>query len=64
MKQFIIWAGTAAPLSRYVTYIPTLAIHLDSPEDNWRLVRRLLSKVGLWLPRQLQKDASWIAPFP
>jgi hypothetical protein len=63
MKEFIIWAGTAPPLSRYVTYIPTLGIYLDSPEYKWRLVRGLVSKFGPWLPRQLKQDASWIAPF-
>jgi hypothetical protein len=63
MKEFIIWAGTGPPLSRYVTYIPTLAIYLDSPEYKWRLVRGLVSRVGPWLPRQLKLDARWIAPF-
>jgi hypothetical protein len=63
MKEFIIWAGTGGPLSRYVTQIPTLGIYLDSPEYKWRLVRGLVSKVGPWLPRQLKEDASWIAPF-
>ena len=64
MKEFIIWAGTGGPLSRYVTHIPTLGIYLDSPEYKWRLVRGLVSKVGPWLPRQLKEHASWIAPFP
>jgi hypothetical protein len=63
MKEFIIWAGTAPPLSRYVTQIPTLGIYLDSPEYKWRFVRGLVSKFGPWLPRQLKQDASWIAPF-
>jgi hypothetical protein len=64
MKEFIIWAGTAPPLSRYATYIPTLGIYLDSPEYKWRLARGLVSKFGHWLPRQIQRDARWIAPFP
>ena len=38
MKEFIIWAGTAPPLSRYVNHIPTLGIYLDSPEYKWRLL--------------------------
>jgi hypothetical protein len=63
MKELVIWAGTAAPLSRYVTYIPTLGIYLDSPEYRWRLVRGLVSKFGTWLPRRLQPDARWIAPL-
>jgi hypothetical protein len=63
MKEFIIWGGTAPPLSRYVTYIPTLEIYLDSREYKWRLVRTLVSKFGPWLPRQLRSNALWIAPF-
>jgi len=63
MKEFIIWAGTAPPLSRYATHIPTLGIYLDSPEYKWRLMRGLVSKVGPWLPKHLKEDASWIAPF-
>jgi hypothetical protein len=63
MKEFVIWAGTAPPLSRYVAYIPALGIHLDSPEYSWRLVRGLVSKFGHWLPREVQQDACWIAPF-
>ncbi|MCX6632278.1 MAG: hypothetical protein NTW28_32095 [Candidatus Solibacter sp.] len=63
MKEFIIWAGTAPPLSRYVTYIPTVGVYLDSPEYKWRLARGVVSKVGPWLPRWLQLDARWIAPF-
>jgi hypothetical protein len=63
MKEFILWAGTAPPLSRYVTFIPTLGIHLDAPEYKWRLVRGLVSKFGPWLPTKLKPDARWIAPF-
>ena len=63
MRELILWAGTAPPLSRYVTYIPTLQIHLDSREYMWRMARRLVSKTGPWLPRRLQPDARWIAPF-
>ena len=62
-REFIIWAGTAPPLSRYVTYIRTLGIHLDVPNYPWRLARRVVSKCGPWLPKQLQTDAQWIAPF-
>jgi hypothetical protein len=63
MKEFIIWPGTAPPLSRYVTYLPTLGIYLDSPEYKWRVVRGRVSKLAPWLPRHLKPDARWIAPF-
>ena len=62
-RVFTIWGGTAPPLSRYVKYIPTLGIHLDLPDFRWRLVRRLVTKAGPWLPKRLGQDAQWIAPF-
>ncbi len=63
VRLFTIWGGTGPPLSRYVKYIPTMGIHLDLPGFRWRLVRRLVTKAGPWLPRRLGLDAQWIAPF-
>ena len=63
MNELIIWAGTGPPLSRYVKYIPTLAIHLDSPAYLWRLLRLSVSTFGPWLPKKLKPDARWVAPF-
>jgi hypothetical protein len=63
MKEFIIWAGTAQPLSRYATPIPTVGVYLDSPEYKWRLVRGLISTVGPLLPGRLKPNSRWIAPF-
>jgi len=63
VRLFTIWGGTSPPLSRYVKYLPTLGIHLDLPGFRWRLVRRLVTKAGPWLPRRLGQDAQWIAPF-
>ncbi len=63
MKEFIVWGGTAPPLSRYAPHIPTVGVYLDSPEYKWRLVRGLLSEFGSWLPKRLKADARWIAPF-
>jgi hypothetical protein len=62
-KELIFWAGTAAPLSRYVTFVPTLGIYIDRPDYGWRLVRRTVSKFGPWLPKRARADARWIAPF-
>jgi hypothetical protein len=64
MRLFTIWGGTSPPLSRYVKYIPTLGIHLDLPNYQWRLARRLVAEFGPWLPQGLKSDARWIAPFP
>ncbi len=63
MKELIIWAGTAPPLSRYATYIPTMGIHFDSPASWWRLLRQSVSLIGPWLPKELRQDARWVAPF-
>jgi hypothetical protein len=64
MKELILWDGTAGPLSRYITLIPTLGIYLDSRNYIWRLVRGLVSKFGPLLPWKLRRVAHWIAPFP
>jgi hypothetical protein len=63
MKYFTIWGGTGAPLSRYVKYIPTLAVHLDLPSLSWRLARRMVTRLGPRLPKRLRQDVWWIAPF-
>jgi hypothetical protein len=63
MDEFVIWAGTGPPLSRYVKYIPTLGIHLDSPSYLWRLLRISVSKFGPLLPEKLRPDARWVGPF-
>lgn len=62
-KELTFWGGTARPLSRYATPIPTLGIYLDSPAYAWRLVRGLVSRFGPWLPWKLTQHARWIAPF-
>jgi hypothetical protein len=62
-KLVSIWGGTSPPLSRYVKYLPTLGVHLDLPGFRWRLVRRLVTKAGPWLPKRFGLDAQWIAPF-
>jgi len=63
MREFIIWAGTSAPLSRYAKYIHTLGVYLDFPNPSWRLTRRLVSILGPWLPQDFRFTARWIAPF-
>jgi hypothetical protein len=63
MREFVIWAGTGPPLSRYVRRIHTLGIHLDLPAYHWRVARRFVTNLGPWLPKRLREDASWIAPF-
>lgn len=63
MKELVIWSGTAAPLSRYATYIPTAGIYLDRPTWGWRFLRGLASRVGPLLPKDIRQDVRWISPF-
>jgi hypothetical protein len=52
VKEFIIWEGTGAPLSRYATQIPALGVYLDSPGYQWRLARLAVSTLAALLPEQ------------
>jgi len=63
MKTLDFWASTTRPLSRYARKIPTLGIYLDSPECLWRMVRGVVSKLGPWLPGEIEQQVLWIAPF-
>jgi hypothetical protein len=59
LRELVIWAGTAPPLSRYVTYRPAIGVHLDAPTYAWRVARFLISRVRFWLPRRLADAANW-----
>jgi hypothetical protein len=61
LKELVIWSDTGPPLSRYVTYIPTIEVRLDAPTSVWRVARRVISAVGPWLPRRLALAARWVA---
>lgn len=63
LNKVIIWGGTAPPLSRYVTSVPTIGVHLDVPSHAWRVARSLISTVGPWLPKRFHTDVRWVAPF-
>lgn len=61
LHDLVIWAGTAPPLSRYVTQIPTINIRIDVPSYRWRVARWILSNAGPYLPRRFAAAARWIA---
>jgi hypothetical protein len=63
LKELVIWADTGPPLSRYVTYAPSIGVQLDAPTYPWRFARFLLSTVGPWLPKRLAAAAQWLACF-
>jgi hypothetical protein len=61
LEELVIWAGTGPPLSRYVSYVPTIGVRLDSPTYWWRAARLFVSRVGPRLPRRLAAAAQWIS---
>jgi len=64
LNELVMWADTGPPLSRYVTYMPTIGVHLDVPTYVWRVARGFISTVGPWLPRRLASAAQWVVPHP
>ncbi len=60
LPELVIWAGTGPPLSRYVSYPPTIGIRLDVPTPSWRIARMLISTIGPHLPRRWANAAQWL----
>jgi hypothetical protein len=60
LKELVIWNGTGPPLSRYVSYPPTIVVRLDVPSIAWRLARLCVSKVGPHLPGRLASAVQWV----
>jgi hypothetical protein len=61
LEELVIWDDTRPPLSRYVTYAPTVGIRLDVPTLSWRVARSLISTLTPHLPRRLAAAAQWIS---
>lgn len=61
LKELVIWGDTGPPLSRYVSYPPTIGVQLDVPTFAWRAARFFMSKVGPHLPRRLASTVRWIS---
>ena len=60
LKELVIWGGTGPPLSRYVSYPPTIGVRLDVPTLSWRVARFCMSKLGPHLPRRLASAVRWV----
>lgn len=60
LEELVIWSDTGPPLSRYVSYTPTIGIRLDIPTYSWRVARRFISTITPHLPRRLAAAAQWI----
>ena len=63
VRELVIWSETGPPLSRYVTYLPSVGVHVDVPSYPWRVVSFLASKVAPWLPKRLGKVVQWFICF-
>ena len=63
MPELRFWAGTSRPLSRYAYALPSMQVYLDVRTRHWRLIRSLITMVGVQMPRRYGADLSWIAPF-
>lgn len=61
LEELVIWSDTGPPLSRYVTYVPTIGVRLDAPTYLWRTTRGFLSTIKPWLPKRFAVAAQWIA---
>ena len=60
LKELVIWGDTGPPLSRYVSYPPTIGVRLDVPTVTWRAARFFISKFGPHLPRRLASAVQWM----
>jgi hypothetical protein len=60
LKELVIWGDTGPPLSRYVSYPPTIGVWLDVPTLAWRAARWCMSKVGPHLPTRLASAVRWV----
>jgi hypothetical protein len=61
LKELVIWGDTQPPLSRYVTYAPTVCVRLDIPTLSWRVARSLISTITPHLPKRIAAAAQWIS---
>ena len=59
--ELFFWAGSAPPLSRYVTNIPAVRVHLDTPTPGWRLMRAAIGMAPPRVSKWIGKDLSLIA---
>jgi hypothetical protein len=55
--ELMFWSGCAPPLARYVTNIPAIRVHLDTPTPGWRLMRAAIgvaqSHSSEWIANKL-----------
>jgi hypothetical protein len=60
LEELVIWSETGPPLSRYVSYVPTVGVRFDVPTYSWRLAALFISAIMPLLPRRLAAAAQWV----
>jgi hypothetical protein len=60
LQELVIWSDTGPPLSRYVSYVPTVGIRFDVPTYSWRVAARFISAIMPVLPKRLAAAARWV----
>jgi hypothetical protein len=63
LRELTFWAGVGGALGRYVEFVPSSRICIDSRQTGWKVVRSLIGKVGPRLPRRVQRDLDWVVPI-
>ncbi len=56
VRELRFWAGASAPLSRYCTFIPTVACSLDRQQPYWRAACNLASRIATRFPSVIPAD--------
>jgi hypothetical protein len=60
LQELVIWSDTGPPLSRYVSYVPTVGIRFDVPKYSWRVAVWMISAIMPVLPKRLAAAAQWV----
>jgi hypothetical protein len=60
LQELVIWSDTGPPLSRYVSYVPTVGIRFDVPKYSWRIAGWFISAIMPVLPKRLAAAAQWV----
>jgi len=60
LEELVIWSDTGPPLSRYVSYAPTVGVRFDVPTYSWRVAALFISAIIPFLPKRLATAAQWV----
>jgi hypothetical protein len=63
VDKVVFWAGLGGPLLRHCEYLPASGMYFDRPTLTWRFVRKALSALMEFLPRQFAPFVHWVSPM-